>query len=60
MAADILNSRGNTLGLKGSKGSTYEGGIRVPAIIYYKGVLEKSLSSFIGLSVELFDFEKYI
>ena len=45
VAADILNSRGNTLGLKGSKGSTYEGGIRVPAIIYYKGVLEKSLSN---------------
>ena len=45
VAADILNSRGNTLGLKGSKGSTYEGGIRVPAIIYYKGILEKSLSN---------------
>ena len=44
VASDILDSRGNTLGLKGSKGSTYEGGIRVPAIIYYKGVLEKSLS----------------
>ena len=45
VAADILNSRGNTLGLKGSKGSTYEGGIRVPAIIYFKGILEKSLSN---------------
>ena len=45
VAADILNSRGNTLGLKGSKGSTYEGGIRVPAIFYYNGVLEKTLSN---------------
>ena len=32
------------MGLKGSKGSAYEGGIRVPAIIYWKGVLENSKS----------------
>ena len=45
IAPDILDSKGNTLGLKGSKGSAYEGGIRVPAVIYYKGILEKSLSN---------------
>ena len=45
IAPDILDSKGNTLGLKGSKGSAYEGGIRVPGIIYYKGVLEKSISN---------------
>tara|TARA_A100001011_G_scaffold51106_1_gene49074 strand:- start:966 stop:2525 length:1560 start_codon:yes stop_codon:yes gene_type:complete len=45
IAPDILDSKGNTLGLKGSKGSAYEGGIRVPGIIYYKGVLEKSVSN---------------
>ena len=33
------------MGLKGSKGSTHEGGIRVPAVIYWKGVLEKSISN---------------
>ncbi len=44
IAPGLLEAKGNTMGLKGSKGSTYEGGIRVPAIIYWKGVLEKSLS----------------
>ena len=45
IAPDILDSKGNTLGLKGSKGSAYEGGIRVPAVIYYKGILDESLSN---------------
>ena len=45
IAPDILDSKGNTLGLKGSKGSAYEGEIRVPAVIYYKGILDESLSN---------------
>lgn len=45
IAPGLLDAKGNTMGLKGSKGSTYEGGIRVPAIIYWKDVLEKSISN---------------
>tara|TARA_B100000768_G_scaffold62415_1_gene60453 strand:+ start:2551 stop:4107 length:1557 start_codon:yes stop_codon:yes gene_type:complete len=44
IAPDLMTAKGSTGGLKGSKLSTYEGGIRVPAVIYWKGVLEKSKS----------------
>ena len=40
IAPGLLDAKGNTMGLKGSKGSAYEGGIRVPAIFYWKGVME--------------------
>ena len=44
IAPDLLSARGNSGELRGSKLSAYEGGIRVPAVIYWKGVLEKSKS----------------
>ena len=44
IAPDLLTAKGSTGGLRGSKLSTYEGGIRVPAVIYWKGVLENSKS----------------
>ena len=60
IAPGLLDAKGNTMGLKGSKGSTYEGGIRVPAIIYWKGVLEKSISfQFLEENVVV-NFEAYI
>lgn len=45
IASDVVDSKGNTMGLRGSKGTAYEGGIRVPATIFFKGVLEKSISN---------------
>ena len=39
-----MSARGSSGKLKGSKMSAYEGGIRVPAVFYWKGVLEKSKS----------------
>lgn len=44
IAPDLMSARGSSGDLKGSKLSTYEGGIRVPAVIYWKGVLEESKS----------------
>ena len=44
IAPDLLSAKGNSGDLRGSKLSAYEGGIRVPAVIYWKGVLEKSKS----------------
>ncbi len=40
IAPDLLSARGSSGKLRGSKLSAYEGGIRVPAVIYWKGVLE--------------------
>ena len=45
IASDVVDSKGNTMGLRGSKGTAYEGGIRVPATIFFKGILEKSISN---------------
>ena len=44
IAPDLMSARGSSGKLKGSKMSAYEGGIRVPAVFYWKGVLEKSKS----------------
>ena len=44
IAPDLMTAKGSSGGLRGSKLSAYEGGIRVPAVIYWKGVLEKSKS----------------
>jgi arylsulfatase A-like enzyme len=44
IAPDLMSARGSSGDLKGSKLSAHEGGIRVPAVIYWKGVLEGSKS----------------
>ena len=42
IAPGLTKSKGSTAGLRGSKTSALDGGIRVPAAIWWKGVLEKS------------------
>ena len=39
-----MNAKGSTGGLKGSKGSAYEGGIRVPAFMMWKGKFKNESS----------------
>ena len=42
IAPGLTKSKGSTAGLRGSKTSALDGGIRVPAAIWWKGVLEQS------------------
>ena len=44
IAPNLIDAKGSTAGLRGSKVSALEGGIRVPAAIWWKGVIEDSKS----------------
>ena len=44
IAPNLINAKGSTAGLSGSKTSALEGGIRVPAVMWWKGVIEKGKS----------------
>ena len=40
-----MNAKGSSGGLKGSKGSAYEGGIRVPAFMMWEGKFKNESSN---------------
>ena len=42
---ELLNAKGSSGGLKGSKGSAYEGGIRVPAFMMWEGKFKNESSN---------------
>ena len=44
IAPNLINAKGSTAGLSGSKTSAKEGGIRVPAAMWWKGVIENKKS----------------
>ena len=44
IAPNLINAKGSTAGLSGSKTSALEGGIRVPAVMWWKGIVEKEKS----------------
>ena len=44
IAPNLINAKGSTAGLSGSKTSALEGGIRVPAVMWWRGVIEKEKS----------------
>ena len=44
IAPNLINAKGSTAGLSGSKTSAKEGGIRVPAVMWWKGVIENKKS----------------
>ena len=56
-----MGKEGGTAGiLKGGKGSTWEGGIRVPTVIWGPGYIEPGVVDEIGTSMDLFSTFSYL